>query len=378
MRLDRHDRPQVRRPELGDLDGGEPAVADAPHRRPRRRTTAGRRATRPRRSRRASPPRCTRRGRSRRTIRCRGRRPGRRRSRAARATSRGATSAFRRQLSLPYGIISRIAGNRSAGSAGPRPRQPQVGRQLDAVAGRDPGIPDGLDLVAGLARRSIGRCVWRRSSSAESTAGRRRPDAAARPVRRCRHGRPGPDRQRPMDPPVAPGRLREPVAHDLARRGHPTRRRAGDLRRRPFREPGGRASSSSTRTTGSSSSASIATRSTPGRGRSPRAACRPARPPLEGARRELLEETGVEAADWRELARVHLSNIVSDELAVLFLATGLIPRRRDARRDRGARGPLAAVRRGPGDDPRRTDHRRDDGRRRRASCALPAAPTAHP
>ena len=44
---------------------------------------------------------------------------------------------------------------------------------------------------------------------------------------------------------------------------------------------------------------------------------------LEGAARELLEETGVEAADWRELARVHLSNSVSDELAVLFIATGL-------------------------------------------------------
>jgi 8-oxo-dGTP pyrophosphatase MutT (NUDIX family) len=44
---------------------------------------------------------------------------------------------------------------------------------------------------------------------------------------------------------------------------------------------------------------------------------------LEGARRELREETGVEAADWRELARTHLSNSVSDELAVLYLATGL-------------------------------------------------------
>ena len=44
---------------------------------------------------------------------------------------------------------------------------------------------------------------------------------------------------------------------------------------------------------------------------------------LDGARRELLEETGVQAADWRELARVHLSNSVSDELAVLFVATGL-------------------------------------------------------
>jgi 8-oxo-dGTP pyrophosphatase MutT (NUDIX family) len=46
---------------------------------------------------------------------------------------------------------------------------------------------------------------------------------------------------------------------------------------------------------------------------------------VDGARRELLEETGVAAAQWRELARVHLSNSVSDELAVLFLATGLTP-----------------------------------------------------
>jgi 8-oxo-dGTP pyrophosphatase MutT (NUDIX family) len=44
---------------------------------------------------------------------------------------------------------------------------------------------------------------------------------------------------------------------------------------------------------------------------------------LDGARRELLEETGVEATEWRELARVHLSNSVSDELAVLFVASGL-------------------------------------------------------
>ena len=44
---------------------------------------------------------------------------------------------------------------------------------------------------------------------------------------------------------------------------------------------------------------------------------------LDGARRELREETGVEAADWRELARVHLSNSVSDEVAVLFEASGL-------------------------------------------------------
>jgi len=45
---------------------------------------------------------------------------------------------------------------------------------------------------------------------------------------------------------------------------------------------------------------------------------------IDGARRELLEETGVKASDWSELARVHLSNSVSDELAVLFVATHLI------------------------------------------------------
>lgn len=45
--------------------------------------------------------------------------------------------------------------------------------------------------------------------------------------------------------------------------------------------------------------------------------------PLDGARRELREETGVEAADWRELLRFELSNSVTDEVGVLYLATGL-------------------------------------------------------
>jgi 8-oxo-dGTP pyrophosphatase MutT (NUDIX family) len=45
--------------------------------------------------------------------------------------------------------------------------------------------------------------------------------------------------------------------------------------------------------------------------------------PLEGARRELREETGYDATHWRELGRVHLSNSVSDEEAILYLATGL-------------------------------------------------------
>ena len=45
--------------------------------------------------------------------------------------------------------------------------------------------------------------------------------------------------------------------------------------------------------------------------------------PLDGARRELLEETGVVAATWHEIGRFHLSNSVTDEAGVLYLATGL-------------------------------------------------------
>ncbi len=45
--------------------------------------------------------------------------------------------------------------------------------------------------------------------------------------------------------------------------------------------------------------------------------------PLEGAKRELLEETGLDASNWQELMQMHLSNSVSDELAIIYLATGL-------------------------------------------------------
>jgi 8-oxo-dGDP phosphatase len=45
--------------------------------------------------------------------------------------------------------------------------------------------------------------------------------------------------------------------------------------------------------------------------------------PLDGARRELREEAGLEAAEWREILRLQLSNSVTDETAVGFLATGL-------------------------------------------------------
>ena len=45
--------------------------------------------------------------------------------------------------------------------------------------------------------------------------------------------------------------------------------------------------------------------------------------PLEGAKRELQEETGLVAANWVQLGRLSLSNSITDEWAVLFLATGL-------------------------------------------------------
>lgn len=45
--------------------------------------------------------------------------------------------------------------------------------------------------------------------------------------------------------------------------------------------------------------------------------------PLEEAKRELLEETGLVANHWKPILNMHLSNSVSDEEAIIFLATGL-------------------------------------------------------
>jgi 8-oxo-dGTP pyrophosphatase MutT (NUDIX family) len=49
----------------------------------------------------------------------------------------------------------------------------------------------------------------------------------------------------------------------------------------------------------------------------------PTETPLEGIQRELREETGLEASEWREIGRLVLSNSVTDERAMVFLATGL-------------------------------------------------------
>jgi 8-oxo-dGTP pyrophosphatase MutT (NUDIX family) len=83
---------------------------------------------------------------------------------------------------------------------------------------------------------------------------------------------------------------------------------------------------------------------------------------LDGARRELREETGVEAARWQELLRMDLSNSVTDEQAVIYLATDLTHGIGRPRADRGLDDRLGTVRRRGGDGPGRADHRRDERR----------------
>jgi 8-oxo-dGTP pyrophosphatase MutT (NUDIX family) len=45
--------------------------------------------------------------------------------------------------------------------------------------------------------------------------------------------------------------------------------------------------------------------------------------PLEGAKRELLEETGLTAEKWELLGRIHTSNSVTDEEGFIFVAQQL-------------------------------------------------------
>ena len=47
--------------------------------------------------------------------------------------------------------------------------------------------------------------------------------------------------------------------------------------------------------------------------------------PLESARRELKEETGLAAQRWEKIMRIHTSNSVTDEEGFIFLAQDLTP-----------------------------------------------------
>jgi 8-oxo-dGTP pyrophosphatase MutT (NUDIX family) len=46
--------------------------------------------------------------------------------------------------------------------------------------------------------------------------------------------------------------------------------------------------------------------------------------PLEAAKRELKEETGLSARTWTEVMRLHPSNSITDELGIIYLAEDLI------------------------------------------------------
>ena len=45
--------------------------------------------------------------------------------------------------------------------------------------------------------------------------------------------------------------------------------------------------------------------------------------PMEGAKRELLEETGLKAKSWIPALSIHMSNSVTDELGLIYVAKGL-------------------------------------------------------
>jgi 8-oxo-dGTP pyrophosphatase MutT (NUDIX family) len=55
----------------------------------------------------------------------------------------------------------------------------------------------------------------------------------------------------------------------------------------------------------------------------PEGGCPLGQDPLETAQRELREETGLVAHQWESMLRMHLSNSVSDEAAVVFMARSL-------------------------------------------------------
>jgi 8-oxo-dGTP pyrophosphatase MutT (NUDIX family) len=55
----------------------------------------------------------------------------------------------------------------------------------------------------------------------------------------------------------------------------------------------------------------------------PEGGCPESESPLNAAKRELEEEVGLQAADWQQLMTMHLSNSVTDEFCVVFVAKNL-------------------------------------------------------
>ena len=55
----------------------------------------------------------------------------------------------------------------------------------------------------------------------------------------------------------------------------------------------------------------------------PEGGCPQGESPLNAAKRELEEEVGLQANSWQELMTVHLSNSVTDEVCIIFIARDL-------------------------------------------------------
>lgn len=55
----------------------------------------------------------------------------------------------------------------------------------------------------------------------------------------------------------------------------------------------------------------------------PEGGCKIGIDPLETAKRELREETGIVANDWQEIQQIHTSNSVTNEVGYLYLAESL-------------------------------------------------------
>ncbi len=138
-----------------------------------------------------------------------------------------------------------LVGSSAAGAG-----QPQVGRQLEAVADRDPDVPvDSTSWRGGLAGRpSVGSAVIAASLRAAARA------ADGRRPRHATIAAMDDDRRSPSGPwiaPLAPASAYENPGSRSGTTRSPGRTAARDLRRGPLREPGGRASWPSTTTTGS-------------------------------------------------------------------------------------------------------------------------------
>ena len=146
--LDRDDRAQVRRPELGDLDRGERPVADAPH-------PDGAGAPRLGRQPLDGVVAVERLGLGVLVERDAARRPGPADVDPAQGIATFGEVRATRDVRVPAPVVLAVRDHledRRHAVTGGHDGQPQVRRQLHAVARRDPRVPDGLDLVSWLVR----------------------------------------------------------------------------------------------------------------------------------------------------------------------------------------------------------------------------------